>query len=179
MHSALYDDASFPALARLITQARDPHATPDLPPETVTPLPDADATVAHAVVCNDVRWPDSVPAYQRAVTADRARHPLTAGMPANITPCAFWKYAPAEKPTLITDQGPSNVLMVQNLRDPATPYAGALKMRAALGDRARLVTVDGGGHGSYLANGNACGDRAVTTFLTTGRRPHADTHCPS
>ncbi|MFW6691148.1 alpha/beta hydrolase [Streptomyces sp. MAR4 CNX-425] len=178
MHSALYADAAFPALARLVQQARDPGATPVLPPELTATLPDSDAAVAHAVLCNDVRWPASVPAHRRAVAADRAGHPLTAGMPVNITPCSFWRTAPADKPVRITDEGPSNVLMVQNLRDPATPYAGALRMRAALGDRARLVTVDSGGHGSYLANGNACGDRAVTAFLTTGRRPAADTFCP-
>lgn len=50
-------------------------------------------------------------------------------------------------------------------------------MREAFGDRARLVTVDHGGHGVYLGNGNACGDRAVTEFLTTGHRPSRDTFC--
>ncbi|WP_345561490.1 alpha/beta hydrolase [Nonomuraea rosea] len=37
--------------------------------------------------------------------------------------------------------------------------------------------MDAGGHGSYLANGNACGDRTVTDFLVTGRRPAQDTLC--
>lgn len=178
MHTALFDDASFPALARLIQQARDPQATPVLTPDITGPMSDEDAAVALAVVCNDVRWPaPSVPAHQRAVTADRARNPLTAGMPVNIMPCSFWKDTPADEPTRITDEGPSNILMLQNRRDPATPYAGALKMREALGDRARLVTVDSGGHGSYLTHGNPCGDRAVTAFLTTGERPGTDGHC--
>ncbi|WBB61827.1 alpha/beta hydrolase [Streptomyces sp. WMMC500] len=178
MHTALYADAGFPALARLVRQARDPQTTPVLTPDVAGPMSDEDAAVALAVLCNDVRWPaPSVSAHQRAVTADRARHPLTAGMPVNITPCSFWKDTPDDAPTRITDEGPSNILMLQNRRDPATPYAGALKMREALGDRARLVTVDSGGHGSYLANGNPCGDRAVTAFLTTGNRPGTDVHC--
>lgn len=67
--------------------------------------------------------------------------------------------------------------MVQNRRDPYTPYFGALKMRRALGERARLLTLEHGGHGAYLANGPACGDRTVTAFLTTGRRPQTDSHC--
>ncbi|GAA3048678.1 hypothetical protein GCM10020000_31280 [Streptomyces olivoverticillatus] len=50
-------------------------------------------------------------------------------------------------------------------------------MREAFGDRARLVSVDSGGHGVYLAGENACGDEAVTTFLTTGKRPERDTLC--
>jgi hypothetical protein len=100
-------------------------------------------------------------------------------MPANIFPCAFWPYQPAERPTRITSTGPSNILMIQNLRDPATPHSGALKMRAALGERARIVTVDSGGHDAYLANGNACGDHTVSTFLAHGTRPHRDTICRS
>ncbi|MDJ0382471.1 alpha/beta hydrolase [Streptomyces sp. G-G2] len=177
MQNALYADAAFPGLARLIGQAQDPAATPVLPPELAQPLRDEDAALALAVVCNDVKWPTDVASYERSSAADRAAHPLTAGMPASIPACAFWKDAPTEEPTRITGAGPSNILMVQNLRDPATPYFGALRMRAALGDRARLVSVDHGGHGVYLGNGNACGDRAVTEFLTTGHRPARDAYC--
>jgi pimeloyl-ACP methyl ester carboxylesterase len=97
-------------------------------------------------------------------------------MPANITPCSFWKDAPAQKPVRITGDGPSNVLMVQFRRDPATPYAGALKLRAALGDRARMVTVEGGGHGVYLGT-HPCADRLVTRYLVTGERPARDVVC--
>ncbi|MEW1749142.1 alpha/beta hydrolase [Streptomyces angustmyceticus] len=174
---ALYSDASFPGFARLVRQAQDPDATPVLPGALAGPLPDESAAAVLVTLCNDVRWPASVPAHRRAVAADRVRHPLTAGMPANLTPCSFWKEAPAERPARITDQGPSNILMLQNRRDPATPYTGALKMRQALGGRARLVTLEHGGHGAYLANGTACGDRAVTAFLTTGHRPRRDVRC--
>jgi pimeloyl-ACP methyl ester carboxylesterase len=177
LQQALYSDASFPSFARLMTQALDPAGVPVLPPELAGPMPDEAATVSVGVICNDVDWPRSVPAYEKAVAADRMRHPLTAGMPANITPCAFWKGGAVEKPTRITDRGPSNVLMIQNLRDPSTPHSAGLKMREAFGDRARLVSVDKGGHAVYLGNGNACGDRAVTRFLTEGVRPDADVLC--
>lgn len=177
MQTALYSDAAFPQLATLMRQVADPAATPVLTPDVAGPMSDEDAAVTMAVICNDVRWPRSVPAHERAVAANRAAFPLTAGMPVNITPCSFWKDAPAEKPVRITDDGPSNVLMIQNRRDPATPYAGALRLRAALGERARMVTVEHGGHGAYLANGNACGDRLVTRFLLTGERPARDAVC--
>ncbi|OEJ25899.1 hypothetical protein AS594_16730 [Streptomyces agglomeratus] len=178
LQGALYSDSAFPQVARLIQQAQDPAATPVLTPDIAGALSDQVAAVTMGVVCNDVRWP-AAPAssYARAVAADRVRYPLTAGMPVNVTPCAFWKGAPVEKPTRITGRGPSNILMVQSLRDPSTPYFGALRMREALGDRARLVTVEHGGHGVYLGNGNACGDREVTRFLTTGVRPGRDTYC--
>ncbi|WP_156727593.1 alpha/beta hydrolase [Streptomyces apocyni] len=183
VQNALYSDAAFPELARLVRAAQDPDLDPDLdrkpvlPGALAGPMSDQDAAVTMAVVCNDARWPRAVPGYARAVAADRARYPLTAGMSVNITPCAFWKGAPSEKPTRITSDGPSNVLMIQSLRDPATPYFGALKMREAFGQRARMVTVGPGGHGVYLGEGNACGDRAVTEFLTEGRRPARDQHC--
>ncbi|WP_330177310.1 alpha/beta hydrolase [Streptomyces sp. NBC_01498] len=175
--NGLYGDSAFPQLARLVQAAHDPAATPVLTPEIAQPLRDEDAAVTMGVVCNDVRWPTSVGAYARATKEDRARHPLTAGMPRNVGPCAFWKGEYADRPTRVTDRGPSNILMIQSLRDPSTPYFGGLRMREALGDRARLVTVDQGGHGMYLANGNACGDSVVTTFLRTGERPRRDVYC--
>ncbi|MFC5145440.1 alpha/beta hydrolase [Streptomyces aureoversilis] len=175
---SLYDRAGYPGLAALVQAARSggdsPLTVPDPLPE---PLTQRDVAVFAGTVCNDVSWPRDVSSYERAVAADRARHPLTAGMPASITPCAFWKDEPAEKPTRITSRGPSNILMVQNLRDPATPHHGALKMRAALGDRARLVSVESSGHGVWLDTGNACSDRAVSRFLVTGQRPAGDTFC--
>ncbi|NML51709.1 alpha/beta hydrolase [Streptomyces sp. R302] len=181
LQSALYSDAAFPGFARLVGQALDPNALPVLPPELTGPMPDEATTITVGVVCNDVTWPRSVPAYEKAVAADRARHPLTGGMPVNITPCAFWKGGAVEKPVRLTDDGPSNILMIQNLRDPSTPYSSGLKMRQALGDRARMVSVDRGGHGAYLiaagGTGNACGDRTVTHFLLTGERPDTDARC--
>ncbi|MFI7236377.1 alpha/beta hydrolase [Streptomyces cyaneofuscatus] len=179
LQSALYSDAGFAPLARLVKAAQDPQGRPVLPPELAGPLPDADASMTVAAICNDVRWPGPASGYAGRVAADRARHPLTAGMPANITPCAFWTHNKEPRPTRITGDGPANVLMIQSLRDPATPLAGALKMRAALGERARMVTVERGGHGMYLGNGNACGDRLVSDFLVTGKRPARDTHCPN
>ena len=52
----------------------------------------------------------------------------------------------------------------------------ALELRSAFGERARMVTVDQGGHGVYLAP-NQCANTAVTTFLVTGDRPAHDEHC--
>ncbi|MEU0147713.1 alpha/beta hydrolase [Streptomyces sp. NPDC006288] len=54
----------------------------------------------------------------------------------------------------------------------------ALKTRAALGDRARLVTADQGGHLAYLFLDNKCANDVVTTFLAAGERPDEDTACP-
>lgn len=77
----------------------------------------------------------------------------------------------------VDDQGPSNILLVQNERDPGTPLAGARELRRALGDRAVLVTADQGGHGVYPFGVNTCANDAVTTYLTTGQRPARDLAC--
>ncbi|MCX5192557.1 alpha/beta hydrolase [Streptomyces sp. NBC_00249] len=178
LQNTLYSDAGFPAFAKLLASLQDPANTPALPPELAQPLRDEDAAQMVAVICNDVTWPrETTASFQRAVDEDRARHPFTAGMPVNVQPCSYWKSTPDEQPTKITANGPSNVLMVQSRRDPSTPHSKGLKMREALGDRAVLVTVEQGGHGLYLGNGNACGDRTVTQFLTTGKRPARDVTC--
>ncbi|MEU3711895.1 alpha/beta hydrolase [Streptomyces catenulae] len=130
------------------------------------------------VICGDSRWPTSVATYQRHVAVDRVRYPMYGAFTANIRPCAFWP-DPVEPQVRIADRGPSDVLMVQNLRDPATPLPGALRTRRALGGRARLVTVGQGGHVAYLTGTNACGNHAVTAYLVSGERPAHDTFCPA
>lgn len=129
-----------------------------------------------AVQCGDVPWPTELSQYQRDVATDSKRYPLVGAMTANMTPCARWPLAPKEEPTRITDDGPSKALVLQNLRDPATIYTGGVQMRKQLGDRGRLVTVDQGGHGAYLA-GNACADNLTTQYLVNGTLPARDQYC--
>ncbi len=129
------------------------------------------------VICNDSGWPEDVRGYQLNVAVDRFRHPMFGAAAANVTPCAFWPSEPVEPPVRITDRGPSNVLIVQNLRDPATPLAGARRLREAFGDRARMVTADQGGHLAYLYKDNRCANDLATKFLVTGERPRHDVAC--
>jgi pimeloyl-ACP methyl ester carboxylesterase len=176
MLDSLYSPARFPDLARLMLAAEKgtvPPAPPAPPEEVLQNV----AAVGAGTLCNDIAWPEDPAVYQEAVDESRARYPLTAGMPRNAMLCAAWPYAPKEPAVRITDRGPSNVLLIQNARDVATPLSGALKLRAALGDRARMVTVDATGHDAYLAYGNACGDATVSRFLATGERPQRDVYC--
>ncbi|GAB7184949.1 alpha/beta hydrolase [Kitasatospora sp. Ki12] len=181
MLQSLYADAKFPDLARLMLAGlgRRPMPAPVTLPDQAVQAVQNSVAVSVGTLCNDVAWPTDPAAYAKDVAAERAARPLTAGMPVNVGPCAFWPFAPAEPPVEVTDRGPANVLLAQNLRDVATPYRGALKLRAALGERARMVTVDSGGHDVYVANGNACGDAVVTDYLVTGRRPAGDVFCPA
>jgi pimeloyl-ACP methyl ester carboxylesterase len=176
MLDSLYSPSRYPTLARLMRAAQEgtvPPA-PQAPPEAV--LQNVTA-VGAGTLCNDVAWPKVQGVYEKGVVESRAEYPLTAGMPRNAMLCAAWPYPPREAPVRITDEGPSNVLLVSNERDVATPLAGALKMREALGRRAVLVTVDSTGHNPYLLNGNPCGDRTASRFLATGQRPGRDLYC--
>ncbi|MEW1872352.1 alpha/beta hydrolase [Streptomyces caelestis] len=176
MLDSLYRPSRYPTLAKLMRAARQgtvPPA-PAAPPESV--LQNVTA-VGVGTLCNDVAWPGSAAVYRKDVAESRAKFPLTAGMPRNAMPCAAWPYQPREAPVRITGRGPSNVLLIQNERDVATPLGGALKLREAFGRRAVMVTVDSTGHDAYLANGNECGDRTVSHYLATGERPRQDTYC--
>lgn len=170
----LYDDALMPVLAET-WQALDTGRTPP-------PIPQVTENFMAArwhVVCGDSRWPQTAREYRRNIVADRLRFPMLGGATANIGPCAFWPDERAEPPVRIGGGGPSNVLMVQNERDPGTPLAGARRLRWALGERATMVTADQGGHGVYPFGRNTCAKHAVTAFLTTGQRPARDLACPA
>ncbi len=186
---ALYSDDSFPSIAslwQLVNESTAGEADtddgeqlaalatvlfPDVPPDNA-------AAAVLAVLCDDVRWPESVATYERDVAIDGRLFPVAGSMAANIWPCAFWP-DPVEPPVRVTNDGPSNILLVQTLRDPATPFFGAVGMRIALGQRSRFVTVDAGDHGVYVFGVSACADAATTDFLVTGQLPAHDQFCPA
>ncbi|MFJ7231268.1 alpha/beta hydrolase [Streptomyces tendae] len=171
---SLYADGLMPRLAEF-WQAVDTGgqlALPELPADLENLM-----SARFAVVCQDTRWPGTVREYQRNVAVDRVRYPMLGGSTAGINPCAFWPRERTEPPVRITDRGPSNVLMLQNERDPGTPLVGARELRRAFGGRATLVTADQGGHGVYPYGRNTCANDAATRFLTTGERPPRDLVC--
>ncbi|AXB47858.1 alpha/beta hydrolase [Amycolatopsis albispora] len=175
----MYTDQGLPQAAELWRAIETGQPVPPLPSAPPPPDQPADNVTAAqlAVLCGDRNWPEPVEFYQRNVEEDRFRFPMWGAGAANIWPCAFWPVEPVEPPVEIGDRGPSNVLMVQNLRDPSTPLSGALRMREALGDRARMITADQGGHGAYLYLKNQCLNDATTDFLVTGERPREDLAC--
>ncbi len=185
--SALYSDDSFPGIASLWQLVNESTAGEAEHGEELAALattlfpdvpPDNPAAALLGVLCDDVRWPQSVATYERDVAIDGRLFPVAGSMAANIWPCAFWP-DPVEPPVRITDDGPSNILLVQTLRDPATPFFGAVGMRSALGQRSRFVTVDAGDHAVYVLGVSDCADAATTDFLVTGQLPARDQFCPA
>ncbi|ONI74018.1 hydrolase [Kribbella sp. ALI-6-A] len=171
----LYGGQQFPMLAG-IWRAVNANQEPPVPEDTTTQNVENLVSARYYTICNDSRWPRSVQTYQRNVAVDRIRYPLFGAAGANVQPCAYWP-DPTEPPVRITDRGPANVLLVQNLRDPATPLVGAQKLLRAFGNRATMVTADQGGHGVYPGSKNQCAKHAVTSFLLTGDRPDRSYHC--
>jgi pimeloyl-ACP methyl ester carboxylesterase len=186
--SELYSDGSFPDLAdlmQMVNAAKDTAALENAVLKALRPraalddVPfDNDVASGLAILCDDVAWSRSQLDYQRGFVNDSRRYPLFGALGSNIWPCAFWHSQPVEPPVAITPAGPSNVLMLQNRRDPATPYAGALGLRAAFGERARLVSVDQGGHTVYATTPNGCANQIATAFLVDGTLPD-DVSCPA
>jgi pimeloyl-ACP methyl ester carboxylesterase len=145
------------------------------PGDEASPLSNA-LSVFIASTCNDSEWPEDVQSYRHAVAEDRARFPMFGAASANILPCAYWS-EPLEAPVQISDEGPRNVLIMQNRRDPVTPLAGGELLHEQFGDRSRLVTVDGSGHGVYALGDNACALNVGTTYLVEGELPRRDVSC--
>ncbi|WP_232376190.1 alpha/beta hydrolase [Amycolatopsis aidingensis] len=177
--AALYGKAKYGLTAQAWQSVRD-GAGPGASRLAATAMPaptDNAWSVFLAVTCNDVKWPTEVRAYQRAVAEDRERYPMYGAASANILPCAFWPYEQAEPPVEVVDEGQANVLVVQNRRDPVTPHRGGELLDAKFGDRSRLVSVDGSGHGVYVLGANACALNITTSFLVEGKLPRREVSC--
>jgi len=142
-------------------------------------IPDDNAFSAPwAIVCGDADWPSDPFTYQADVRAYDRLFPIHGRAAANIWPCAFWAFEPREPaPTIGALRGPGKALLVQSIRDPATPYDGAAAMRAALGARSSLLSVETGGHFISFTGKNVCADGRVERFLLTGTLS-ADAFCP-
>jgi pimeloyl-ACP methyl ester carboxylesterase len=189
---ALYNEMSYAANAQLwqllltsdtagIEAQSNDGETPGAVPEPVAPgeLSPNDNTfsVFLAVTCNDSEFTDDIAVYQSAVEEDRERFPIFGASGANIMPCAFWAYEPSEPPVAINDNGPQNILILQNERDPVTPLLGGELLREKFEHRSILVSADSSGHGVYVYGDNACADGIATAFLVDGTLPADDQYC--
>ena len=67
--------------------------------------------------------------------------------------------------------------MVQSVRDPATPLAGAQRAHAGFANSRLLTVQDEGDHGIY-GFGNDCVSDVVESYLVDGVVPARDLSCP-
>ena len=181
---ALYAQSSWPRLAEALTAAMRGDGSGLLqladrynqrsPDGTYQNIIDADVTIS----CNDsaVHKPPSVKSILERAKALARRFPIFGSTVGPGVSCLGWQphRTPIPPPTAAT---PRTVLVIGNLHDPATPYAGAVHLAAELGN-ARLLTWDGQGHTSYL-NGSSCIDRYVNNYLIHATLPPEHEVCPA
>ncbi|HEU4653566.1 MAG TPA: alpha/beta hydrolase [Steroidobacteraceae bacterium] len=186
--SFLYNDGSFPAMASLWQAVRDgaSDGTSAAPTGAAAAagypaIPEDNYSMSTgAVLCDDVAWPRSIERYRWELQFDEHRFPMFGQLGSHIWSCAFWRVQPTEPLVNLTPHGPANhILILNTLRDPATPLPGARRMRESLGERSRLVLVDGGGHAIFGLMDNICATQTVAAYLADGHFPSADTTCPA
>ncbi|TCC50019.1 alpha/beta hydrolase [Kribbella capetownensis] len=135
---------------------------------------DAEDATFTAVTCNDTAWPQGRE-YGDQLAARLGPHYPLVGWTMNQNPCFFWNRPNLTMPQP-TGKGLPTTLMVQSIHDPATSYELAVSAHQRYAG-SRLVTVTHeGDHGVY-GGVNACADKIVNTFLTTGKAPAKDVTC--
>jgi pimeloyl-ACP methyl ester carboxylesterase len=132
--------------------------------------------VIYAVNCldhPDTRTPAEI---ERQLPEFRKASPLLGDYLAwGSLPCTYWPVQSGSRPHAITAPGAPPILVVGTTRDPATPYAWSQGLAGQL-ESGVLLTYEGDGHTAY-ARGNGCIDRAVETYLLSGKPPADGRRC--
>ncbi|GAA1904246.1 alpha/beta hydrolase [Streptomyces sodiiphilus] len=85
--------------------------------------------------------------------------------------CSHWPVTGERDQPRVHAAGARPILLIGTTGDPATPYAGAERMREELGEGVGvLLTLEGEGHGAYQG-GADCVGRAVDGHLLSGAVP--------
>ncbi len=126
-----------------------------------------------AIACSES--PNPPPAAFPGLDALASRRSGIAGPPWTwlSEPCATWPAVAADRYAGPWNRRTANpVLVIGTTYDPATPYQGSVAMAHELA-RARLLTVDGYGHGTT----SPCADRYLARYLIYKRLPPNGARC--
>ncbi len=131
-----------------------------------------------AVACSDTDNPHDPFAWPRAAAEQDEQSPyFGSDWTWASEPCATWPARDADRYTgPFTRRTSHPVLVIGNLHDPATPYAGAQAVAGML-PNSRLLTLNGWGHTSL--GRSACIDRYITGYLVNLTLPPVGTVCRS
>jgi pimeloyl-ACP methyl ester carboxylesterase len=131
--------------------------------------------VFQVVGCNDQQSDPSDAAVRQAAAKWATRYPLFGLWAApSLLQCQPWPKARHPIPPE-TAAGSKPILVVGNLHDPATPYAGAVHLTQTLRTGV-LLSWDGQGHTSY--GQSSCIDAKVNAYLINDAVPPAHLTCP-
>jgi pimeloyl-ACP methyl ester carboxylesterase len=185
MFMCLYSNTSWPTLNRGLAQAID-KGTGDILFTYASQVLERDGTGNYAdssylqamipVRCADwPRTPDT-PALEAEHRKLQAAHPLWARMTGELFDnCKTWPTAGRQPTGKTIGQGAAPILVIGNLRDPATPIGGTRQLARDLASGV-LVTSDNDGHGTYLS-GNSCIDGVVDGYMVSGTVPKNGKAC--
>jgi hypothetical protein len=134
------------------------------------PNDDNGFAVYNAVQCTDAPWPGW--ARTRTDTWAVHRHApfATWGNTWYNAPCLTWHAPRHHAPVASGRQVSARILLINETRDAATPYAGALTARRLFPSSSLVAGVGGTTHASSLS-GVPCVDNAVATYLRSGAVP--------
>ncbi|MEU0134197.1 alpha/beta hydrolase [Streptomyces sp. NPDC006296] len=131
-----------------------------------------------AVNCADSRQRFTLEQTRKALPRFREASPVFGDyLGWGLMACTGWPVAGAWDSPDVSAPGAAPILVIGNTGDPATPYAGARAMAAALGKGVGVeLTYKGQGHGAYNG-GSTCVQRNVDAYLLEGKVPKAGTVC--
>ncbi|MEU8134874.1 alpha/beta hydrolase [Streptodolium elevatio] len=175
----LYSDRQWPRLAAAVSAYRvrgDAAPMRDLK-GPVTGDDENFESVMQAVTCADAPAPDDPAVFAADTVRLKAEHGYLGATVAAAGACLYLQ-SNTLPPVTVDGAGLPGVLLVQGSRDPATPYAGAVRMRTAL-PSSRLLTVDGSGNHGQFVGGGKCVDDAGAAYLARGELPARDWSCPA
>lgn len=95
---------------------------------------------------------------------------------AGNTPCIGWPVPAEMSPGPVRAEGAPPIVVIGNLRDPATPYAWAQSLARQLASGV-LVTRDADGHTAYLRSD--CVDNLVANYVVDLSVPSPSSNCPA
>jgi pimeloyl-ACP methyl ester carboxylesterase len=171
LRSALYSKANFEIAARTLAELAGT-VQPKL--TTQASYPDAQNGTAYSIICNDTPFRGGRQYLERDAARDGAKWPLV-GYYQIMGPCAFW-----DRPNVTLKHpdgsGVAPTLMVQSVRDPATPLEGARKAHRNFANSVLLTVENEGDHGIY-GLGNKCVNDIVERYLVDGITPAEDLTC--
>ncbi|SDF99353.1 TAP-like protein [Lentzea fradiae] len=173
LRASLYDKSSFDATATLFAELAG--VSPQRLTAQATSYPDASTGTLYSILCNDTPFQGDRKYLERDAVRDGAKWPLF-GYYQLQGPCAFWD-RPDVRLKKPTGHGVAPTLMVQSVRDPATPIEGAKKAHRDFNNSVLLTVEDEGDHGIY-GFGNECVNTVVERYLVDGVAPRKDLSCP-
>ena len=147
------------------------------------PNDDNGYAVYNAVQCTDTPWPGWARTRRDTWRVHRRAPFATWGNTWYNAPCLNWHAPRHSRPVASGRAVTAKILLINETRDGATPYSGALTTRGLFPSSSLVAGVGGTTHASSLS-GVPCVDSTVATYLRTGAVParrsgnRADRACP-